>query len=262
MSRVIAVYDQWSRMGNRMFIYAFAKILANIKNCEFYCEQLPNFPFTWKEIKLPKNFSLNNPITTRTLYGNHHVNMEHLINYKDDIIVNSFLQKAEYYIPYRANIQQWFNIQIDNANYPEKEEIVAHVRETDYKELGMVLDNEYYFKILKNTQNKVTIMTDNCNSPIMECFKEKGYNIGSTAPVKEFLTFSPDSFMLDYLYMYYADTLILSQSTFCWWAAFLGQHEVVYFPVSSKTKGMWKELPEEDDVNLWVPNSNFTKVVL
>jgi hypothetical protein len=75
---------------------------------------------------------------------------------------------------------------------------------------------------------------------------------------------SEDVVMRDFLYMMYADTLIMSQSSFCWWAAFLGgryrQLRTVYCPLSLNAKAMWKSKPELDDIDLFIPDYPFKKV--
>jgi hypothetical protein len=265
VNKVIVKYDEWGRMGNRMFQYTFGKILANNKQCEFYCDSLPNFHFTKLENSPKLITQINNPLYIKEKYGNNYVNYDELLNHDGDIIVNSFLQKSEYYIPYLDKIRLWFRIGLPfdtPVKLPEKDEVVMHIRETDYKNLGILLNINYYSNLIYNTNKKVTIVTDNCNSELVQNFKNR-CNIFSNEPINSFNTTSTDKSMLDFIYMLYADTLILSQSTFSWWAAFLGEHSEIYFPVNStNNKGMWKLNPNKDDIDLYIPNKNFIKVII
>jgi hypothetical protein len=58
-----------------------------------------------------------------------------------------------------------------------------------------------------------------------------------------------------------SNLLLISQSTFSWWAAFLGSQEQVYVPYSKIDKGMWKITPEMDDVDLIPSNNKFIKMI-
>ena len=128
-SRIIVQYNPWGRMGNRMFLYAFGKLLAIKKQCKFYCEPLPNFINTQYDI--PFTTFLNNPLYTKN-YGNNYVDYKQLLEYPTDIIINSYLQKAEYYTPYKELIKNWFWLDLTNKPKPENNELVIHIRETDY----------------------------------------------------------------------------------------------------------------------------------
>jgi hypothetical protein len=69
-------YDQWGRMGNRMFQYAFGAILASIKNTELIHDGLPNFNVP------PSTGSLAKDLLETKQYGNNYVNVQELIETK------------------------------------------------------------------------------------------------------------------------------------------------------------------------------------
>jgi len=80
MNKVIVIYDDYCRMGNRMFAYAFGKILAEAKAAEFYALPLPNFPETLNEKHPQLIKSCRNVLYTRETYGNNWVDYQALIN--------------------------------------------------------------------------------------------------------------------------------------------------------------------------------------
>lgn len=262
VNRIIVKYDEWGRMGNRMFLYAFGRILSELKNAELCCEPLPNFPNTFTFTpKSTRTDNFMNPVSLRLQYGFHYVNIDELLRIDQDIIVDSFLQNYRYYLPYKDRIQKWFDLDLNNTLKPDADELVIHIRETDYKNLGILIDSNIYIQMIRKLNYpKNTIITDDFESPTVLKLKEIGCQVLSDKAVHTFRCHSDDNAMRDFTYMLQAKHLFIAQSTFSWWAAFLGSPDRVYVPYP-QTKGMWKHEPERDDVNLFIPNSHFIKVI-
>ena len=265
MSKIIIKYDEWARLGNRMFLFAFAKILADKKQAELYGSPLLNFPNTHNiNSNIPE--TLNNPISVKAVYGSHSVNYDELLNTNRDIIVDSYLQRSEYYIQDREQIKQWFMIpNADMYAAPEKSELVVHIRETDYKTLGILLNEKFYIEGLTKlaaliNATKITVVTDNCNAPIIKTLSDTGINILSNVPVNTFMHSIDEPMIRDYMYMLKSNYLLISQSSFSWWAAFLGDHSKVYFPVTNN-KSMWKMHPDKTDIDLFI-DGKFDKILV
>ena len=251
MNRIIVQYDQWGRMGNRMFQYAFGRILSNVKKCHFYAEPLLNFKNTLNTRPYVKPDA--NAIYTRQ-YGNHYVNMEELIHTTHDIVVNSYVQKWLYYWPFQQWVKEWFELDVENFQKPELDELVIHVRETDYNALGMTLPGELYLDAVKKLKyEKYTVVTDNFNSPIAKILIDAGCKILSDKYVDKFTYDNNDNIMRDFIYLLLARNIFLSHSSFSWWAAFLGEHANIYCPLTN-SKCMWKKNPGQDDSSLVMDN--------
>jgi hypothetical protein len=69
MSKVIVKYDEWGRMGNRMFLYALGNILANRKGCDIFVNPIENFPNTFNHKRVNEAGELYDPIHTKATYG-------------------------------------------------------------------------------------------------------------------------------------------------------------------------------------------------
>lgn len=248
--KVVLQYDNWGRMGNRMFVYALGWILANNKKCELIGTPLPNFINT-TDIHT-KLFTSNNFIQTRQTYGDNFIDIDELLNTEKDIIINSFAQKAEYYIDYRDNLEMCFYINNLNVDSPKDDELVIHIRESDYKTLNIAIPTDFYMSNIKNLNYKYnTIVTDDCNSPLVLALqRELGCQIKSKSPVDSFNTTNDIAIMQDYTYMLSAKNLLISHSTFSWWPAFLGCKKTVYYPIYQGSP--WKEQPGKNDVNLYL----------
>lgn len=252
---VIVKFDPWGRMGNRMFQYAFGYLLAKQRNVPLYTEELPNFnipPFPCSIIETPYIETIR--------YGNNYVNYEELLKYDKNIIVNSFVQKASYYKNFRNELRSAFNIipkQTINSN-----KLVLHIRETDYKDIGCFLGYENYKKIISLAGfDKVIIVTDNSNCDTVQMLLKDGHALNSEGYVDKFDSISDDRAMNDFYTLLYSENIAISQSSFSWWAAFLGFHKNVYFPYTTQV-GIWKEQPEKDDIDLFYFSEDTHKLVL
>ena len=69
------------------------------------------------------------------------------------------------------------------------------------------------------------------------------------------------SILEDFTYIKNAGTALISQSTFAWWAVFLGNPHEIYFPFTQTNK-MWKETPTRDDIDLFFNTTKSYKIVI
>ena len=243
--RVIVQYDPAGRLGNRMFQYAYGYILSKKYNCELLCnEPLPNFNID----VTPVNNINSNIIKTRD-FGDQSFCASHLTNFNGDIVVNSYLQRSEYYVDHREDLRKLFGIkELDMIN---QDSLVLHIRETDYKQIGVFLGYSFYKKIIDHYNFKeVKIVTDN---PYSECVKQlvsDGCQLLSNTAVTQFMTHGDKNAMADFKTLLYSENVSISQSSFSWWAAFLGYHKKIIFPYK-KDLSWWKVEPNEDDIDLY-----------
>ena len=106
--RVIVEYDPYNRLGNRMFQYAFGLLLAKKYDCELYCnEGLPNFGITPNPIS-----SLQPTLIRARSIGEQYFDFNVLENFDGDVIIDSWVQKAEYYTKDRDLLRKVFGIKI------------------------------------------------------------------------------------------------------------------------------------------------------
>lgn len=247
---VIVQYDPAGRMGNRMFQYAFGYILSKLKNCEFFYGDLPNFNI--KGNLYTSRF--NKPITTRS-FGNQYVDMESLIDHDGDIIVNSFLQKSSLYVDYRDELRALFNIKSDIIN---KDDLVVHIRETDYTLVNAFLGYDFYRSLITSSKfDNVIIVTDNSNCETVKRLIDNGCMLSTEGVVNTFKVCSDSRGMQDFNTLMYSENIAISQSSFSWWAAFLGNHKQIVFPFKHDTD-WWPISPDKDDIDLYFDFKNIT----
>ncbi len=247
-------FDSWGRMGNRMFQYAFGYILAQQKQCSLFSEGLPNF-------NIQNNFKLLPEDSIRTSsYGKNYVDLEELLNTNKDVIVDSFVQKAPYYTSHQEILRKAFNIQ---ENKPDNnDQLVVHIRETDYKDINCFLGYEFYKHLINRSGfTDVIIVTDNSNCETVQRLVAEGCKLHTEGYVSKFEHTSDSRGMSDFNFLLNSNNIAISQSSFSWWAAFLGPHQALYFPFLQK-KGMWPLIPNKDDIDLFFNTGQTYKIIL
>tara|TARA_B110000495_G_C22885682_1_gene516511 strand:+ start:1 stop:717 length:717 start_codon:yes stop_codon:yes gene_type:complete len=234
-----------------MFQYAFGYILAKLKDCDFFYDDLHNF-------NIKSNLytgSLTNPINTRS-FGDQYADIETLINHSGDIIVNSFLQKSSLYIDHREELRDIFNIKTDTIN---KDKLVVHIRETDYKLVNAFLGYDFYKSLIDSSKfDNAIIVTDNSSCDTVKRLIDDGCLLSSEGIVDTFKVYSDDRGIQDFKTLMYSENIAISQSSFSWWAAFLGNHKQIIFPFKRNTD-WWPILPGKDDVDLYFDFNNISR---
>lgn len=216
-------------LGNNLFQYALGRILAEELGYELKVKPIKGFPKTYKKIK-GKNYSGYKKLI---LLGQK-VNLKKILKSKEKrhIVLQGYFQRYEYYKKYKNKIKKWFKF--NNKFKKNSKNVLLNIRRTDFVELGQALPKEYYEKSLSKSSFKtVYITTDDSNDPFVRYFVQK-YNAIITN----------NNFLDDFYFIASFDKIIMSQSTFCWWAAFLSNAREIYFPIPKK--GYWSKKSEID----------------
>lgn len=253
---VYVKFDPGGRMGNRMFQLAFGFILSRLRGCNLYHEELPNFNIL-RNIKNPTEPLLH----TRSM-GLQKVDLEKLIQTEKSIVVDSFVQRSEYYIDYRDDLKQFFNIEDKPSINPNK--LVLHIRETDYTQINTFLGLEKYKQLIKQAgfdSQDIIIVTDNSNCSTVINLLDCGCQLNTEGYVSEFAHACDDRGMSDFNTLLRSENIGISQSSFSWWAAFLGDHNSIYFPYTEDTS-MWPMYPIGDAIDLFFEANKSFKLII
>ena len=149
------------------------------------------------------------------------------------IILDGWFQRYEYYRARRERIREWLTFDPAICVPEAKPDIVINVRRTDYVQFGWALPFSYYREAIETVlpQNgQVWIVTDDRRDPFL----------------RKFAAWKPKFFSgtasEDMLFMARAPRLVMSQSTFSWWPAFLGGVQQVVCPIPGF--GAWSRTDE------------------
>lgn len=238
---VKCVYD--GRMGNNMFQYSFSRLIAIRKNYKLIADPIPYFKKTYEQV----DGNIVEPLTRMSFYQK--VNFKQIDNCNTGILLTGYFQIYNYYKDYVEEIKKWFTLENEDLyEFPKPNDLIIHLRLGDYVHLGLDLPFEYVWgkareiKKTKNLENIYVVTTDPHHNTSIRLEKE-GCILYNKSEIQ------------DFLFLKNSKHLMISQSSYSWWAAFLGNSEV-YFPTIKLGDGHWGK-DKEDSPDLCVDDKRF-----
>ncbi|MFW9877876.1 MAG: alpha-1,2-fucosyltransferase [Candidatus Thorarchaeota archaeon] len=230
------------RFGNQLFQFAFAYATSKKLDTSFFIDEsispfkLPNYFKLYrynkfynatkrKWFKLQKRKQIN-----QLTYDNWKSPSKNLLLLKDNTIYKGFFQSEEYFKNSKKDIKKLFEIKnkykrtfvLKYKTIFDKHKIIAiHIRRKDYLFYGnntlggknLTLPISYYKNCLgriKNIDKYIIIFVSDDINYVKEKFGRK-----------DNYRFESNSEIMDFQILLSANVLILSNSTFAWWAAYL-----------------------------------------
>lgn len=223
------------RLGNNLFQYCFGRILAENLGFKLKASPIPGFFNT--NMAVDGNDYSGHPVQILT---GHTVDLKHILfdKSKRKIVLNGFFQRYEYYRMYKDLIRNnWFLTDIKAKQEIRPDDIIVCIRRKDAAD-GIASDQlplSYYEEALAMTgYNRVFVVTNVSKDPFVLKFKKK-YNA----------ILLPSSTLDNFRLIMLFKKIIMSASTFYWWASFLSDAEEIYAPIP--LTGRWsKERPDID----------------
>ncbi len=238
-------------MGNQMFQYAFGRIIAEhkghklaISNPDNRKELFTNFPNAGAVEGKETGHNLLQ-LTPDLQY----LNLEQALNHDGAIYLHGYWQKHYYYTPYEDRIRQWFAYDDSQHEKPDPSDLVVHMRLGDQlkpEPIGLPPTVDVYVDLIKQiAPQRCILISDEPDEPFI-------------APIRALpnVVVRRGSQMEDFSMLKHAKRAIISQSTFAWWATFLGNLDTIYVPLtSSGRRCLWKKCPAVQDIDL-IPLTN------
>jgi hypothetical protein len=231
------------RLGNQMFIYAFAlhagarlkrRFMISYDLSDERNFQLPEF-FACRKyhrasnvflIRFLRKLKLRFPEVALDSWGSPEVEFKKVRNWK---LLTGFMQSSRYFeasdalVRSELEIRPEFKAQFDKkygALFSKSKTLVVHRRRGDYKEFGdeklgydLVLPVSYYEKALSLVGNlddfEVFFIGDDC-SDLKERFGQRPN-----------FHYESNDMIVDFQLIQNADIAIISNSSFAWWGAYL-----------------------------------------
>lgn len=219
--------------GNIFFQYAIMRLFAD------RCNLTPRLPifdqhhisFLDNMLNLSEADPLN--VTTgaqldlieHTWHGSDYSNDRNYLHYwngerevTEDVCLQGYFQNYDLYSNY-GQVKEFFNI----PEVTVKDELCINLRlDSDFKSLGLVAEPDGVLELLEKLDfNKLTIITDVFDIGYINNFAQYDPRVvcrDRSAPNEDFAE------LLQF------KQLIVTNSTFSWWAAYLGNADTVYVP--------------------------------
>lgn len=261
-------------LGNNLFQYALGRILAEELGSALACRTLADTR-GWGVVEamsgIVDRFSSQSAAfadAPQSLPGREHVEpqLRYVIGEKQNwsghginlpwllrrghghrIVLHGYFQRAEYYLPWRERIARWFALP-DAPLLPKlgRHDVLVHLRQSlDMKLLDRQIDMGFYVDTLAAMAPRRVYV---CGLGIDDAVRT------ALAPFNPFYLTLP---ALDTLkVMMQARRIVLANSTFSWWGAWLSDAEEIVYP--RVTRNFWSA--DRADVALEVPESRYRYV--
>jgi hypothetical protein len=225
------------RLGNQLFQYAYARVLSEkfntpwffLKYKDLYIQRyfdveidapwtnrLKAVKFYLSRLMFPKEVSENQMETPET----------NIRNEQDGVIYNGYYQSEKYHLAAMADllkkdlkVKAAYRINIRDYVPNNKPNIVVHIRRTDYVTWGGPHLGGYNLTLpLSYYQHALSLLPHDCNivflSDDMDFVKENFHHENAIYSEK-------NSEIVDFQLIMQADYLVLANSSFSWWGAYL-----------------------------------------
>lgn len=200
------------RIGNNMFQYAMARLIAAHNGLKLVTPW--NDPKFIEATDNPEGLSITGDLKRVVDTLENPLREE----YCCEVVVDGFFQDARYYNEWREEIRTFWKLPTTQKN---TEDLVIHLRLTDYywRPNSCVIHPEWYYSIIKREKfRKLYIVVEPhvTNKKYLSYFKQYRPVIVSGTPKDDF------EFLMSF------DRIACSNSTFAWWAAFLGNASKIW----------------------------------
>lgn len=228
--RAIVQVSYKGALGNQLFQFVLGRILADNLGFSLQASAIPGFAST-------SGFAADaSPLEEADeIHEGQRLDLQSILNNREPrrIHLEGYFQRYEYYRPYKNMIRSRWLLPLPSVGCaPEPTDLVMHVRRKDYISYGWAASFSYYKLALEQLDFKrLVIVTDDPRDPFFLRFRRY-------RP----LYFKGDA-QESFAYIARANKLVISQSSFSWWAAFLSSAELVVMP--RPNYGIWAD-PDVD----------------
>jgi hypothetical protein len=222
-------------LGNNMWQYAFSRVIAEENNLKLDCYSIPGFPKTLEKID---GNVFSEPVIT--IHG-HYINLEE-IDSNCRIEMSGYVQRYEYIKNHKQKVKEWFQLDVNSPIEVLPDDFVVSIRRgwNGYP-TSMCPPKEFFIEVFeKVSYNRIILCTDTFDDPFFDFMNSLGVEV-----IK-----AKYSILEQFALIMSANKILLTPSTYCWWAAFLSNASEIYYPWTGDL------IPTEKGPNLWVDDED------
>ena len=225
--------DICSGFGNHMFQYAVSRILS--KKTKYFLNA----------IKPGKFIELNDPEDNSTVYHDNvlvydkwDVDYDQLAQHKGVLYMHGFFQSYQNIKNDKEYVKKMYSFEKNKSLYDDNL-IAVHIRLGEYYRDNNNLPIEYYVDVIKDSKKVPVIYTDEPNHSFITEIKDIfDCKVVSNSEWDDFVDIGSYK------------NIIISQSSYSWWAAWLSDATTIYYPLTSKR--YWQHRKDGNDIDLIV----------
>ncbi|HYN80859.1 MAG TPA: alpha-1,2-fucosyltransferase [Gemmatimonadaceae bacterium] len=251
---VKVVYD--GNLGNWLFQYCFGRILAERLVYRLEAPPIPGMSGTRDTVR-GADYSDREPLVLRGQKPD--LSFLEAPDRPQFLLLTGYFQRYEYYLPHRNRIREWLSVEDNIPSDVTSDDVVVSIRRgRDYiPRYGLPLS--YYEDALSSiSHDRVFVCTNEPDDPFVKKFSRRhsavvragSFQRGEIGPA--YLSGALDNLM----FIRKFNKIVMSNSSFAWWAAFLSDAAEVIGP--RPASGMWSATdPISRNMNLEVPEQRY-----
>jgi hypothetical protein len=255
------------RLGNNLFQYALGRLLAEERGLALECEQIPWKAHEFLGTTLDHGFdasltdfllhlpnvrfamagqTFDGPLKTYEFrsfdeWDGQTVDFGELRR-AGKIVLRGFFQRTEYYAPHIDRIRDWYRFVPTGTRHAiaayaiDHRDVVVNIRRgLDMARVDWVLAPSFYRNALESMSNVGRVYV--CGTGIDKTIRAA---LADYDPV--YVDGTPHE---HFIFLMRFDRMVMSNSTFCWWAAFLSHARELHAPAPA-LPGVDLRIPERD----------------
>jgi len=199
-------------LGNNLWQYCVARSIAEKYGLKLQVKPIDGFENTKQEVD--GNVGVNSVKVIQT-----HILPP--IDENSNVYLNGYFCKYRYLRPYKENIKEWLYLPKLEKDFDDSDELVLTIRRGwNGWPTKLCPDVEFYIDFIKNNPQykKITLCTDSFDDVYFEKLNPYIDNFIKESPIEQFR------------YIMSSKNILLSSSTFSWWAAYLSDAKTIYYP--------------------------------
>lgn len=218
------------RLGNNLFQWAFARVLSKLSGVPMSASPIALFPATFQyEHPSPAKIDFELPLISYSIDLAEWVEKSK----KGNVLVRGFPHNTTFFEPYRNWLAAEVAPRPGDYTLADSRDIVLHIRWGDYFDVSENVGRfgypgETFYRLLASLDyDRCLIVTDTPDNKIVAGVVKHFRGVLVAKDIDH-----------DYRTLYHASRLIMSPSTFSWWAAWSGSGKEIYQPYEM---GFWKK---------------------